>query len=40
MNDTRSSTVNSRILIIDDNPAIHQDFEKILARDDASASPA
>jgi diguanylate cyclase (GGDEF)-like protein len=25
--------INSRILIIDDNPAIHQDFEKILAQE-------
>jgi diguanylate cyclase len=25
--------VNGRILVIDDNPAIHQDFEKILARE-------
>jgi diguanylate cyclase (GGDEF)-like protein len=26
-------SVNGRILVIDDNPAIHQDFEKILARE-------
>src|SRR5204863_9282346 len=25
--------VNGRILVIDDNPAIHQDFEKILVRE-------
>ena len=29
-------TVNGRILIIDDNPAIHDDFAKILAHDDAA----
>jgi diguanylate cyclase (GGDEF)-like protein len=27
--------INGRILVIDDNPAIHQDFEKILAREPA-----
>ena len=35
--------VNGRILVIDDNPAIHQDFEKILRRDagvDAGMSQA
>jgi diguanylate cyclase (GGDEF)-like protein len=26
-------SINGRILVIDDNPAIHQDFEKILARE-------
>jgi signal transduction histidine kinase len=34
MNDLR----NRRILLIDDNPAIHEDFRKILAPDDSSAS--
>ena len=29
-------TVNGRILVIDDNPAIHDDFAKILAHDDAA----
>jgi two-component system sensor histidine kinase/response regulator len=29
---------NRRILLVDDNPAIHDDFRKILAADDASAS--
>ena len=32
MND-KNDTVNGRILVIDDNPAIHQDFQKILLRD-------
>ena len=32
MNDHAEHT-NGRILIIDDNPAIHQDFEKILAQE-------
>ena len=32
MNDP-AELINSRILIIDDNPAIHQDFEKILAQE-------
>ena len=34
MNDLR----NRRILLIDDNPAIHEDFRKILMPDDSSAS--
>jgi diguanylate cyclase (GGDEF)-like protein len=37
MNDPAAST-NSRILIIDDNPAIHQDFEKILAQEPSVSS--
>ena len=32
MNDL-AECMNGRILVIDDNPAIHQDFEKILARE-------
>ena len=32
MND-KVEAVNGRILVIDDNPSIHQDFEKILARE-------
>jgi diguanylate cyclase (GGDEF)-like protein len=32
MNDSTEQT-NSRILVIDDNPSIHQDFEKILAQE-------
>jgi diguanylate cyclase len=32
----KADTVNGRILVIDDNPAIHDDFAKILARDDAA----
>ncbi|HEV7608455.1 MAG TPA: EAL domain-containing protein [Steroidobacteraceae bacterium] len=34
MNDP-AECINGRILVIDDNPAIHQDFEKILAREPA-----
>jgi len=30
----KAETLNGRILIIDDNPAIHDDFAKILVRDD------
>jgi diguanylate cyclase (GGDEF)-like protein len=37
MNDPAEHT-NSRILIIDDNPAIHQDFEKILAQEPSVSS--
>ena len=32
------NTRNRRILLIDDNPAIHDDFRKILVADDAAAS--
>src|SRR5882672_5744610 len=32
------NTRNRRILLIDDNPAIHDDFRKILVADDAGAS--
>jgi diguanylate cyclase (GGDEF)-like protein len=35
---SKNETVNGRILVIDDNPSIHEDFAKILARDDASGS--
>jgi diguanylate cyclase (GGDEF)-like protein len=37
MNDP-AEQINSRILIIDDNPAIHQDFEKILAQEPSVSS--
>src|SRR6266446_4894786 len=36
MNET--SPVNRRILVVDDNPAIHEDFCKILMAENASAS--
>ena len=39
MND-HAEFVNGRILIIDDNPMIHQDFEKILAQDIAGDGDA
>ncbi len=38
MDITKNETVNGRILVIDDNPSIHDDFAKILARDDASGT--
>jgi diguanylate cyclase len=37
MNDP-APNINNRILIIDDNPAIHQDFEKILAQEPSVSS--
>jgi diguanylate cyclase (GGDEF)-like protein len=37
MNDP-AEHINSRILIIDDNPSIHQDFEKILAQEPSVSS--
>src|SRR5688572_4283661 len=37
MNDP-AEQINSRILIIDDNPSIHQDFAKILAQEPSVSS--
>src|ERR1700741_4142298 len=34
----KNESVNGRILVIDDNPSIHQDFEKILLRDTGVSS--
>jgi DNA-binding NtrC family response regulator len=38
MSDTQHHSKNRRILIIDDNRAIHEDFRKILAEDKADSS--
>ena len=35
-NSPESESFNNRILVIDDNPAIHQDFRKILSPIDSA----